>query len=69
MFYHRPIFGVLDSCTSALSMTLEEELYEKAKRLGITLLTVAYRSSLHKFHDKKIEFDGQGCFSVSRIEH
>jgi ABC-type uncharacterized transport system fused permease/ATPase subunit len=31
LFYHKPLFGVLDECTSAVSMDVEAELYNKAK--------------------------------------
>lgn len=31
LYYHRPYFGILDECTSAVSMDVEAELYRKAK--------------------------------------
>ena len=62
LFYHKPIFGILDECTSAVSMDFEAELYKKAKDLDITLFTVTHRSSLFKFHDFKIYLDGEGNF-------
>lgn len=69
LFYHRPIFGVLDECTSAVSMDFEAELYTKAKELDITLFTVTHRSSLFKFHDYKIELDGDGGYTTEKLEH
>ena len=69
LFYHRPIFGVLDECTSAVSMDFEAELYTKAKELDITLFTVTHRSTLFKFHDYKIELDGEKGFKTEKIEH
>ncbi len=69
LFYHRPIFGVLDECTSAVSMDFEAELYNKAKELDITLFTVTHRNSLFKFHDFKIFLDGDGNYEAEEITH
>lgn len=62
LFYHRPLFAILDECTSAMSMDVEGELYLKAKELGITLFTVSHRSSLFKFHEYMLKFDGRGNY-------
>lgn len=58
LFYHRPLFAILDECTSAVSLDVEAKLYNKAKELGITLFTVSHRQSLFKFHEYMIKFDG-----------
>jgi ABC-type uncharacterized transport system fused permease/ATPase subunit len=29
LFYHRPRFGVLDECTNAISVDVEEQLYRR----------------------------------------
>ena len=64
LFYHRPLFAILDECTSAVSMDVEAELYNKAKELHITLFTVSHRASLFKFHEIRIHFDGNGSYDV-----
>jgi len=38
LFFHRPRFGVLDECTNATSVDVEEVLYRHAAALGITLV-------------------------------
>lgn len=68
LFYHRPLFGILDECTSAVSMDFEAELYTRAKELDITLFTVTHRSSLFKFHDFKICLDGEGGYEAENIK-
>lgn len=69
LFYHRPLFAILDECTSAVSMDVEAELYNKAKELQITLFTVSHRSSLFKHHEFMITFDGNGGYTMKDLVH
>lgn len=43
VFYHRPRFAVLDEATSAVSSDVEGGIYEKAKSLDISLITISLR--------------------------
>lgn len=57
LFYHKPVFGVLDECTSAVSADVEAHLYERAREHGITLFTICHRRSVWRHHSRVIEFD------------
>lgn len=69
LFYHRPLFAILDECTSAVSIDVEAKLYNRAKELEITLFTVSHRQTLFKFHDYMIKFDGEGGYGMNKLEH
>lgn len=69
LFYHKPLFAILDECTSTMGMDVEAELYLKAKELEITLFTVSHRSSLFKYHDYMLKYDGLGGYEVLKLDH
>ena len=68
LFFHRPMFGVLDECTNATSVDVEEALYRHARALGITLLTITQRAALLRYHDSELRLlDGEGDWEVREI--
>lgn len=68
LFYHRPAFGVLDECTSAVSSDVEGLMYSRAKDMGITLITVSHRPSLLKHHKFLLQLSGDnGEWSFSQL--
>lgn len=56
-------------CTSAVSSDVEGRMYEHAKSLGITLITISLRPSLMKYHTQllTINGDGVGSWTLNRI--
>ncbi|KAM7200914.1 ABC transporter transmembrane region 2 domain containing protein [Rhypophila sp. PSN 637] len=68
LFYHRPRYAILDECTSSVTLDTEKVMYDNAKALGITLMTVSHRRSLWKYHSKILQFDGQGKYVFTRLD-
>lgn len=58
LIYHKPIYAILDECTSAVSIDVEGHLYTYMKNTGITLITVSHRDTLWKYHDYLLKFLG-----------
>jgi len=62
LFFWNPSFAVLDECTSAVSVDVEEELYRAAHDRGITSITISQRLALEEFHTRELMLgDSQGA--------
>ncbi|MCJ1388480.1 hypothetical protein MMC18_001327 [Xylographa bjoerkii] len=68
LFYHAPKYAILDECTSSVTLEIEKAMYDNAKALGITLMTVSHRRSLWKYHGHILQFDGQGGYIFTRLD-
>lgn len=58
LLFHHPTYAVLDECTSAVSADGEVTLYKALQKSNITLLSIAHRPALKRFHSAIIHFDG-----------
>ena len=54
LFYHAPAFAVLDECTSAVSIDVEERMYRTAHDKNITCITISQRLALEQWHDAEL---------------
>jgi len=60
LLFHRPAFAVLDECTSAVSADGEARLYEACLQRGVTLLSIAHRPSLKRYHAAVVHVGADG---------
>lgn len=69
LFFHKPKFGILDECTNATSVDVEEHLYRLAHEMGITVVTSSQRPALIPFHSRELRLiDGEGKWELRAIE-
>ncbi|XP_051143944.1 ABC transporter D family member 1-like [Andrographis paniculata] len=69
LFFHKPKFGILDECTNATSVDVEEQLYQHASNLGITVITSSQRPALIPFHSLELRLiDGEGKWELRTIK-
>jgi len=68
LFFHKPKFGILDECTNATSVDVEEALYAHAVQLDITLVTITQRTALVQYHQRELRLvDGLGDWEIRKI--
>nr|ACN35294.1 unknown [Zea mays] len=69
LFFHHPKFGILDECTNATSVDVEEHLYRLATSMGITVITSSQRPALIPFHALELKLiDGEGNWELCAIQ-
>lgn len=68
LFYHQPKYAILDECTSAVTPEIEQTMYQHCTDLGITLMSVSHRPSVHRYHKKVLQFIGDGDYSFRDLD-
>ncbi|KAI9113779.1 hypothetical protein K1719_015030 [Acacia pycnantha] len=69
LFFHNPKFGILDECTNATSVDVEEHLYGLARDMGITFVTSSQRPALIPYHSMELRLiDGEGNWELRLIK-
>lgn len=68
MYYHKPKFAVLDECTSSVSPDMEQKMYKIAQDLKISLISVCHRTSIWKFHNYILKFEGDGNYKFENFD-
>jgi putative ATP-binding cassette transporter len=63
---HGPRMAILDEATSALDSRNEAALYQRLRDAGTTLVSIAHRSGLLKFHQKVLELKDCGRWQLSQ---
>jgi vitamin B12/bleomycin/antimicrobial peptide transport system ATP-binding/permease protein len=63
----RPRFVVLDEATSALDAKNEQAMYELLLSTKATLLSVAHRPELLRYHSQQLEFVGDGSWHLRSL--
>ncbi|KAJ6917796.1 hypothetical protein NC651_012087 [Populus alba x Populus x berolinensis] len=70
LFFHKPKFAILDECTNATSVDVEEQLYRLASDMGITFITSSQRPALIPFHSLELRLiDGEGTGSFVQLSN
>ncbi|CAM9814848.1 unnamed protein product, partial [Choristocarpus tenellus] len=68
VLFHRPFLAFLDESTSALTEEAEQEVYVALEAIGVTVVSVGHRSSLHKLHCQVLKIvggDSDGAWELS----
>ena len=60
LFYHSPPFAILDEATSAINPDEEHLLYERVIEQGTTVVSIAHRLELRRFHKRELKLAGDG---------
>lgn len=68
VLYHKPRFAILDEATSCVDEPMEAKFYAMCKELKITLITIGHRSSLHRFHQRKLTLDRKGNWELRQLQ-
>ena len=61
---HEPTLVILDEATSALDSGNEAKLYKGLRARGTTLISIAHREALLKYHSQVLHLKGEGAWEL-----
>lgn len=67
LLYHKPIYAIMDECTSQMSVDIEAHVYQFMKDQGITLITVSHRETVWKYHEYLLRFLGDRQYTFGEM--
>merc|ERR1711991_1003116 len=67
LFYHKPMFCIMDESTSALDVELETKCMSMCAMYEITAVSVGHRPTLIPFHTHVMKLDGNGSCTMERV--
>lgn len=68
LFLHQPKFAFLDEATSALDEDNQDRLYAMLKESGIGFISVGHRTTLIGHHDRLLQLDRSGSWTMNEAE-
>jgi len=72
LLYHRPKYAVLDDCTNGVAPHVEVDLYNRCKKLKITVLTISHKNELKRLHDYELKLikddDNPGQWELLKLD-
>ena len=70
LFHAKPRVAILDECTSAVTMAMEQKLCAELRSAGCSCVTISHRPALVAVHQLNLALDGQGGFRIRELnEH
>lgn len=54
LFFRKPSFAIMDECTNATSVDIEDLLYRQAEKRDIRVITVSQRPALTHYHSREL---------------
>ncbi|CAL9737320.1 peroxisomal long-chain fatty acid import protein 2 [Monosporozyma servazzii] len=68
VMFHKPKFIILDEATNAISVDMEDYLFNMLKRYRFTFISISQRPSLIKYHDLLLEVTGdEGTWQLKTL--
>ncbi len=67
LLVHAPRMAILDEATSALDDANEKRLYQRLRDRGITLVSIAHRAAVRRFHRRVLKLEGNGRWKVEDV--